>query len=55
MRGLRSRGKVRDVYDAGEGRLVLVASDRVSAFDVVLPTEIPDTGRVLTGALEARP
>jgi|FLYN01.1.fsa_nt_gi phosphoribosylaminoimidazole-succinocarboxamide synthase len=49
MRGLRSRGKVRDVYDAGEGRLVLVASDRVSAFDVVLPTEIPDKGRVLTG------
>ena len=42
-------GKVRDLYDAGEGRLLLVASDRISAFDVVLPTEIPDKGRVLTG------
>ena len=35
------KGKVRDVYDAGDA-LVLVASDRVSAFDVVLPTPIPD-------------
>ena len=41
------RGKVRDVYDAGDA-LVLVASDRVSAFDVVLPTPIPDKGKVLT-------
>jgi phosphoribosylaminoimidazole-succinocarboxamide synthase len=41
-------GKVRELYDAGEGRLLLVASDRISAFDVVLPTEIPDKGRVLT-------
>src|ERR1700752_3174134 len=42
------RGKVRDVYDLGD-RLVIVASDRISAFDWVLPTAIPDKGRVLTG------
>jgi phosphoribosylaminoimidazole-succinocarboxamide synthase len=42
-----SRGKVRTVYDLGE-RLLIVASDRVSAFDYVLPTGIPDKGRVLT-------
>jgi phosphoribosylaminoimidazole-succinocarboxamide synthase len=42
-------GKVRDLYELPDGRLVLVASDRISAFDVVLPTEIPDKGRVLTG------
>lgn len=42
------RGKVRDVYDLGD-RLLLVATDRVSAFDWVLPTGIPDKGRVLTG------
>jgi phosphoribosylaminoimidazole-succinocarboxamide synthase len=41
-------GKVRELYDAGDGRLLLVASDRISAFDVVLPTPIPDKGRVLT-------
>ena len=41
------RGKVRDVYDLGDALLV-VASDRLSAFDVVLPTPIPDKGRVLT-------
>ena len=41
-------GKVRDVYEAGPDALVLVASDRLSAFDVVLPTPIPDKGRVLT-------
>ena len=46
---LRARGKVRDLYDAGPERLLLVASDRISAFDVVLPTPIPDKGRVLTG------
>ena len=45
---LRS-GKVRDLYMLDDGRLLLVASDRISAFDVVLPTEIPDKGRVLTG------
>jgi phosphoribosylaminoimidazole-succinocarboxamide synthase len=42
------RGKVRDVYDLGD-RLLLVATDRISAFDCVLPTGIPDKGRVLTG------
>jgi len=42
-------GKVRDLYAIGDDRLLLVASDRLSAFDVVLPTEIPDKGRVLTG------
>ncbi|MGK2852468.1 MAG: phosphoribosylaminoimidazolesuccinocarboxamide synthase [Candidatus Limnocylindrales bacterium] len=42
-------GKVRDLYELPDGRMVLVASDRMSAFDVVLPTEIPDKGRVLTG------
>jgi phosphoribosylaminoimidazole-succinocarboxamide synthase len=41
-------GKVREIYDAGDGRLLLVASDRISAFDVILPTAIPDKGRVLT-------
>jgi phosphoribosylaminoimidazole-succinocarboxamide synthase len=46
---LRSSGKVRDLYDAGPERLLLVASDRISAFDVILPTPIPDKGRVLTG------
>lgn len=42
------RGKVRDVYEAGNGNLVVAASDRLSAFDVVLPTPIPQKGRVLT-------
>src|SRR5437016_5828402 len=42
------RGKVRDVYDLGD-KLVIVASDRISAFDWVLPSGIPDKGRVLTG------
>jgi phosphoribosylaminoimidazole-succinocarboxamide synthase len=46
---LVARGKVRDVLDAGEGRLLLVASDRISAYDVILPTPIPDKGRALTG------
>jgi len=41
-------GKVRDLYRVGDDRLLLVASDRLSAFDVVLPTPIPDKGRVLT-------
>lgn len=43
----RRSGKVRDVYDLGD-RLVIVASDRISAFDWVLPTPIPDKGRILT-------
>ncbi len=42
-------GKVRELYALGDVRLLLVASDRISTFDVVLPTEIPDKGRVLTG------
>jgi phosphoribosylaminoimidazole-succinocarboxamide synthase len=42
-------GKVRELYDAGDGQLLLVASDRISAFDVVLSTPIPHKGRVLTG------
>jgi phosphoribosylaminoimidazole-succinocarboxamide synthase len=42
-------GKVRDLYDAGDGLLVMVASDKISAFDYILPTEIPDKGKVLTG------
>jgi phosphoribosylaminoimidazole-succinocarboxamide synthase len=45
---LVARGKVREIYDAGSGRLLLVASDRISAYDHVLPTPIPDKGRVLT-------
>jgi phosphoribosylaminoimidazole-succinocarboxamide synthase len=45
---LVARGKVRDIYDAGSDRLLLVASDRISAYDHVLPTPIPDKGRVLT-------
>jgi phosphoribosylaminoimidazole-succinocarboxamide synthase len=42
-------GKVRELYALDENRLLLVASDRISVFDVVLPTPIPDKGRVLTG------
>jgi phosphoribosylaminoimidazole-succinocarboxamide synthase len=41
-------GKVRDVYDAGDGQLLLVATDRVSVYDVVLPTPVPDKGAILT-------
>lgn len=49
LSGLRlsNRGKVRDIYDLGD-KLLLVASDRISAFDVVLPTLIPDKGKILT-------
>jgi phosphoribosylaminoimidazole-succinocarboxamide synthase len=51
--GFVRSGKVRDLFEVGDraaaGRLLLVASDRLSAFDVVLPTPIPDKGRVLTG------
>src|SRR5437879_7087876 len=42
-----ARGKFRDIYDLG-GQLLIVATDRLSAFDVILPTPIPDKGRVLT-------
>ena len=45
--GRTHRGKVRDTYDLGGGRLLMVATDRISAFDVVLPTGIPDKGLVL--------
>ncbi len=44
-----SSGKVRDIYAVGEERLLLVASDRISTYDVVHPTPIPDKGKVLTG------
>lgn len=44
---LYTRGKVRDIYDLGD-KLLIVATDRISAFDVVLPTGIPDKGLVLT-------
>ena len=47
--GFVRSGKVRDIYALDDSRLLLVASDRISAFDVVLPTAIPDKGRVLTG------
>jgi phosphoribosylaminoimidazole-succinocarboxamide synthase len=46
---LVSQGKVRDIYAAGDDRLLLVASDRISTYDVVHPTPIPDKGKVLTG------
>ena len=45
---LRGRGKVRDLYDADDEHLLIVATDRLSAFDVVLPQPIPGKGRVLT-------
>jgi phosphoribosylaminoimidazole-succinocarboxamide synthase len=46
---LYARGKVRDIFEAAPDRLLMVATDRISAFDAVLPTPIPDKGRVLTG------
>jgi phosphoribosylaminoimidazole-succinocarboxamide synthase len=45
---LLHRGKVRDTYDLGDGRLLMVATDRISAFDSILPNGIPDKGAVLT-------
>ena len=45
--GLLYRGKVRDTYDLGDGRLLMIATDRISAFDVVLPTPIPDKDSIL--------
>src|ERR1700685_411778 len=41
-------GQARELYDAGDGRLLMVASDRVSAFDVIMAEPITDKGRVLT-------
>ena len=49
MTGLVAQGKVRDIHEMGPNRLLIVATDRISAFDVVLPDPIPDKGRVLTG------
>jgi phosphoribosylaminoimidazole-succinocarboxamide synthase len=46
---LIAQGKVRDIYAAGDDRLLLVVSDRISTYDVVHPTPIPDKGKVLTG------
>jgi phosphoribosylaminoimidazole-succinocarboxamide synthase len=48
---LFNRGKVRDIYDLGD-KLLLVASDRISAFDVILPTLIPGKGKILTALSE---
>jgi phosphoribosylaminoimidazole-succinocarboxamide synthase len=45
---LVTRGKVRDIYSVGEDKMLLVATDRLSAYDVILPTPIPEKGRVLT-------
>ncbi len=45
---LLHRGKVRDVYEVGENRLLLVATDRISAFDCVMPNQVPRKGEVLT-------
>ena len=50
---LLSSGKVRELYDAGDGRLLMVASDRISAFDVIMDEPIPDKGRVLTAMTAA--
>ena len=49
LRPTLASGKIREIYAIDDERLLLVASDRISTFDVVLPTEIPDKGRVLTG------
>ncbi|MDX6699787.1 MAG: phosphoribosylaminoimidazole-succinocarboxamide synthase, partial [Baekduia sp.] len=46
---LVASGKVREIYDLGDDRLLLVASDRISTYDVVHPNGIPDKGKVLTG------
>ena len=45
---LIARGKVRDIYAVGEDKMLLLASDRLSAYDVIMPTPIPEKGRVLT-------
>jgi phosphoribosylaminoimidazole-succinocarboxamide synthase len=45
-------GKVRQIYDAGEGQLLIVTTDRISAYDVIMPTPIPDKGRILNGISE---
>ena len=48
LSGLLYRGKVRDTYDLGDDRLLMVASDRISAFDVVMDQPIPGKGIILT-------
>ncbi|MEJ7709759.1 MAG: phosphoribosylaminoimidazolesuccinocarboxamide synthase [Pyrinomonadaceae bacterium] len=48
---LLRRGKVRDVYEVDEAHLLIVATDRISAFDCILPTPIPRKGEVLTATL----
>lgn len=52
--GLRlvHRGKVRDVYEVGEDKLLLVATDRISAFDCIMPNQIPSKGAILTALSE---
>ena len=45
-------GKVREVYDLEDGRMVIVTTDRISAFDVILPTQIPNKGKVLNALSE---
>ena len=45
---LLGRGKVRDIYAVGEDKLLIVTTDRLSAYDVILPTPVPEKGRVLT-------
>ena len=47
-----SSGKVREVYDLEDGRMVIVTTDRISAFDVILPTLIKDKGKVLNALSE---
>ena len=45
---LLARGKVRDIYAVGHDKLLIVTTDRLSAYDVILPTPVPEKGRVLT-------
>ena len=45
---LLHRGKVRDIYEVDDDRLLIVQTDRLSAFDVILPTPVPGKGQVLT-------
>jgi phosphoribosylaminoimidazole-succinocarboxamide synthase len=49
---LIARGKVRDIYAVGDQQMLIVTTDRLSAFDVILPDPIPDKGRVLTAVSE---
>jgi len=50
IKGLKlfKRGKVRDIYELNDNKLLIIATDRISCFDVVLPTPIPHKGKVLT-------